>query len=43
LAYRGIAVPEGKRVVLEIAERDGGRVIRVRIPFRKILAARKLR
>jgi hypothetical protein len=43
LAYRGIAVPDGKRVVLEFAERDGGRTIRVRIPLKKILAARKLR
>jgi hypothetical protein len=42
LAYRGIAVPEGKRVVLEIAERNGGRVLRLRIPLKKILAARKL-
>ncbi len=42
LAYRGIAVPPGKRVLLEVAERDGGRVIRLRIPYKKILAARKL-
>jgi hypothetical protein len=43
VAYRGIAVPDGKRVVLEFAERDGGRTMRVRIPLKKLLAARKLR
>ena len=43
LAYRGIAVPQGKRLVLEVAEREGGRTIRLRIPLKKILAARKLR
>lgn len=43
LAYRGIAAPKGKRVVLEVAELDGGRTIRVRIPLKRILAARKLR
>jgi hypothetical protein len=42
LGYRRIAVPDGKRVVLEFAEREGGRTIRVRIPMKKILAARKL-
>lgn len=43
LAYRGIVVPAGKRLVLEMADPDGGRVLRVRIPVKKILAARTLR
>jgi hypothetical protein len=43
LGYRSITLPKGKRLVLEVAERDGGRLIRVRIPYKKILAARKLR
>jgi hypothetical protein len=43
LGYRGIAVPKGKRLVLELLERDGGRMIQVCIPYKKLLAARKLR
>jgi conjugative transposon TraN protein len=42
LGYRSITVPKDKRLVLEVAERDGGRLIRVRIPYKKILEARKL-
>jgi hypothetical protein len=43
IGYRSIAVPPGKRLVLEVAERDGGRLIRVHIPYKKILAAKHLR
>jgi hypothetical protein len=42
LGYRSVVVPEGKRLVLEVAQQNGGRVMRARIPLKKVLAARKL-
>jgi len=39
LGYRGVPVPAGKRLVLEMANRDGSRVIKIRIPSKKLLSA----
>ena len=42
LGYRGIVVSRGKRLVLEVAERDGGRVVRVRVRRKEIVVPKKL-
>jgi hypothetical protein len=39
VSYRGISVPTGKRLLLEMTDRDGLRVIRVRVPLKKLLSA----
>ena len=39
IGYRGVTVPDHKRLVLEIADRGGLRVIQVRIPAKKLLSA----